>query len=93
MWTQYLFNLSYLYLKKMSLVSKSLITDQMYKSASCKSKANGVRLFYLLEKINKVILKHPFCLPNFKWYQGLSWMWSYGSWIYNYPCNQCLSPL
>jgi hypothetical protein len=19
--------------------------------------------------------------------------WSYGSWIYNYPCNQCLSPL
>ena len=23
----------------------------------------------------------------------LSWSWSYGSWIYNYPCNQCLSPL
>ena len=23
----------------------------------------------------------------------LSWPWSYGSWIYNYPCNQCLSPL
>ena len=22
-----------------------------------------------------------------------SWSWSYGSWIYNYPCNQCLSPL
>ena len=22
-----------------------------------------------------------------------SWPWSYGSWIYNYPCNQCLSPL
>ena len=21
-----------------------------------------------------------------------SWSWSYGSWIYNYPCNQCLSP-
>jgi len=19
--------------------------------------------------------------------------WSYGSWIYNYLCNQCLSPL
>ena len=19
-------------------------------------------------------------------------LWSYGSWIYNYPCNQCLSP-
>jgi len=22
-----------------------------------------------------------------------SWSWSYGSWIYNYLCNQCLSPL
>ena len=21
------------------------------------------------------------------------WSWSYGSWIYNYLCNQCLSPL
>ena len=24
---------------------------------------------------------------------GPSWSWSYGSWIYNYSCNQCLSPL
>jgi hypothetical protein len=24
--------------------------------------------------------------------KGSSWPWSYGSWIYNYPCNQCLSP-
>ena len=23
----------------------------------------------------------------------LSWLWTYGSWIYNYLCNQCLSPL
>ena len=22
-----------------------------------------------------------------------SWSWSHGSWIYNYMCNQCLSPL
>ena len=26
-------------------------------------------------------------------YKGPSWSWSYGSWIYNYLCNQCLSPL
>jgi len=26
-------------------------------------------------------------------WQGQSWSWSYGSWIYNYLCNQCLSPL
>jgi hypothetical protein len=25
--------------------------------------------------------------------KGLSWSWSYGNWIYNYLCNQCLSPL
>ena len=24
---------------------------------------------------------------------GSSWPWSYGSWIYNYLCNRCLSPL
>ena len=25
--------------------------------------------------------------------QGPLWPWSYGSWIYNYLCNHCLSPL
>ena len=25
--------------------------------------------------------------------KGLLWPWSYGSWIYNYLCNQCPSPL
>jgi hypothetical protein len=25
--------------------------------------------------------------------KGKSWPWSYGSWNYNYLCNQCLSPL
>jgi hypothetical protein len=24
-------------------------------------------------------------------YEGLSWLWSYGSWTSNYLCNQCLS--
>jgi hypothetical protein len=28
-----------------------------------------------------------------KFKQGPSWLWSYGSWIYNYLCNQFLSPL
>ena len=26
-------------------------------------------------------------------YKGPLWSWSYGSWIYKYPCNQCLLPL
>jgi hypothetical protein len=38
-----------------------------------------------------------FCFINFIRYflsvTGPSWSWSYGSWIYNYPSNQCLSPL
>ena len=25
--------------------------------------------------------------------EGALWPWSYGSWIYNYLCNRCLSPL
>jgi hypothetical protein len=25
--------------------------------------------------------------------KGPSWSWSYGTWIYNYQCYQCLSPL
>ena len=44
------------------------------------------------------------CLPFFlssiwfnshnpKGYEGSSRSWSYGSWIYNYLCNQCQSPL
>ena len=35
-------------------------------------------------------------LPFFFWplcCREPSWTWSYGSWIYNYLCNQCLSPL
>jgi hypothetical protein len=33
---------------------------------------------------------HTLSLYVIKW---PSWPWSYGSWIYNYLCNQCLSPL
>ena len=28
-----------------------------------------------------------------KYHRGRLRSWSYGSWIYNYLCNQCLSPL
>ena len=30
-------------------------------------------------------------LTTSNWW-GASWSWSHGSWIYNYLCNQCLSP-
>ena len=34
------------------------------------------------------------CTNKLVWHSivGSSWSWSYGSWIYNYLCNQCLSP-
>jgi hypothetical protein len=30
---------------------------------------------------------------HFKVNEGPLWLWSYGSWINNYLCSQCLSPL
>jgi len=35
------------------------------------------------------------CFDSFfsKFFKGSSCSLSYGSWIYNYLCNQCLSPL
>jgi len=32
-------------------------------------------------------------IPSFFVSWGSWWSWSYGIWIYNYLCNQCLSPL
>ena len=36
---------------------------------------------------------YTFCTCKSLTLNGLLWLWSYGSWIYNYLCNQCLSPL
>ena len=49
-------------------------------------------------------VKNPLAIPTVSYslnnldcsfipYMGPSWPWSYGIWIYNYLCNQCLSPL
>ena len=52
-----------------------------------------------------IVFKHYYFNPAMKWYFSYllelhfwmkappSWSWSHGSWIYNYLCNQCLSPL
>jgi hypothetical protein len=44
--------------------------------------------FYMNLRMMRVNLLHCNTL-----FLGPSWSWSYGSWIYNYLCNQCLSPL
>jgi len=39
--------------------------------------------------------RHSFLIIFLPYQCGPSWSWSwtYGSWIYNYMCNQCPSPL
>jgi hypothetical protein len=46
----------------------------------------------IFEWINELLNVYPWPLKSF-WNRGPSWPWSYGSWIYNYLCNQCQSPL
>ena len=46
------------------------------------------------ENSKENVQKHLFFgLEVSHYFTGLSWSWSYGSWIYNYLYNQCLSPL
>jgi len=35
---------------------------------------------------------HQRNLLFYNMFGGPSWLWSYGSWSYNYLCHQCLSP-
>jgi hypothetical protein len=57
-------------------------------------------LYYVEECINKkylldkIMIKFFIFIHNFLIIlSGSWWSWSYGSWFYNYLCNQCLSPL
>ena len=45
-----------------------------------------------LVSVDKILL---FWIPLFQYILcvGPSWSWSHASWIYNYLCNKCLSPL
>jgi hypothetical protein len=46
--------------------------------------------FYICILDLNIIYKYYYFLIIYRW---PSWPWSYCSWIYNYLCNQCLSPL
>ena len=39
-------------------------------------------LFFIPNKCHKIIIQS---------YKRAVWSWSYGSWIYNYLCNQCIT--
>ena len=49
---------------------------------------------FLIELYKCITITHMFLhIPIILKLLGPSWSWSYGSWIYHYLCNQCLSPL
>ena len=62
-------------------LSLSMYSAILYPSDSLITNSN----LYKKQKINKYKVELTIK-------KGLSWPWSYGSWIYNYLCNQCLSP-
>jgi hypothetical protein len=47
----------------------------------------------LLKKIGMLIFCDNVYYSDLMYHQGLTWPLLYSSWIYNYLCNQCLSPL
>jgi len=47
-------------------------------------------LYFAFREIVKYYISEHVFLICFK---GPSWPWSHGSWIYNYLCKECLSPL
>jgi hypothetical protein len=62
---------------------------------------NGKQKYTLSEKFKihrQIIERNKIHTPNTHVYLhslsaiGKSWPWSYGSWISNYICNQCISP-
>ena len=47
-----------------------------------------------IQEITKTNLTSPQIFAQFMLFnRGVSWSWTYGSLVYNYICNQCLSPL
>ena len=60
---------------------------------------NNIGILYSkLLLVRSLLLNHCICKVFVSilliWvFRGLSWSWPYSSWIYNYLCNHCLSPI
>ena len=83
--------------EKLSLFT-NVYTDLAVNSTTAgRSESNYARDVLLYCKVDiSVRYFYPTTLQNEKMIyfpRGSSWFWSYGSWIYNYLCNQFLSPL
>ena len=54
----------------------------------------GIKIFHIYNTFKNKLYTHEFYLQTMtELYSGSILSWSYGSWIYNYICNQCLSSL
>ena len=72
---------------------------------ACYSEIQNLNILYLRYTVNDSCLRHQnkqknwycqyICILQSIWHyvDRVLWSWSYGSCIYNYLCNQCLSPL
>ena len=68
-----------------------LISSVIMSPYVCNKNVHGLVFFVALSKFSYTcILKK---IKIHYGHMGPSRSWSYGSWIYNYLCNQCLSPL
>ena len=68
---------SYIYTNEHVIFLQSMKTDF--------NKMNHIKASNILNTVYMSIFYY--------WISGPSWPWSHDSWIYNYLCNQCLSPL
>ena len=86
------------------ILRKSYWNDKMY----LRNKYLHILFRFVIKMINSINKTCRRCDPPLKvrvaivtlvieiYYKstrGSTWLWSYGSWIYNYLCNRCLSPL
>jgi hypothetical protein len=53
--------------------------------------ASNCNFYHWWLRVECTTMQHNYRKPYIN--QGSSWQWSYDSWIYNYLCNQCPSPL
>jgi hypothetical protein len=69
-------------------IMSMLIIEDPDVTLKCRTVINALFLYFnLYQSVNLDSLSCSFTS------KGPSWSYAHGSWIYNYLCNQCLSPL
>jgi hypothetical protein len=75
---------------KQKILIASLLRTNFFVLIASLLRTNFFVLISSLLRTNFFVLLQVYLGPIF---EGLLWSWSYGSWIYNYLCNQCLLPI